>query len=36
MEYNIGSRVRVKLQSADIVIAEILVIFTASVRKKYW
>jgi hypothetical protein len=34
MEYSVGSRVQVKLQSGDIIIAEIVVIFTASVRKK--
>jgi hypothetical protein len=33
MDYNTGSRVRVKLSSGDIVTAEIVVIFTASVRK---
>jgi hypothetical protein len=33
MEYGIGSRVRVKLCAGDIVTAEILVIFTASVKK---
>jgi hypothetical protein len=33
MEYHVGSRVRVKLYSGDIVTAEIVVIFTASVRK---
>jgi hypothetical protein len=34
MDYSVGSRVLVKLYSGDIVIAEIVVIFTASVRKK--
>jgi hypothetical protein len=33
MDYGIGSRVRVKLCAGDIVTAEILVIFTASVKK---
>jgi hypothetical protein len=36
MEYSVGSCVRVKLQSGDIVIAEIVLTFSASVRKKYW
>ena len=34
MDYGVGSRVRVILYSGEIVTAEIVVIFTASVRKK--